>query len=402
MYVCGLARISSRPLVRSSIVEDASRWRPRPDRPCRSASRSSTIQPMLWRVSSYCLPGLPRPTTSFTMRVRTSWTHGERPRDGVRRGLASWYRALGAPALALPPRPPANRCHAPPHGRVSPAVEGTATMAAATGERNDERRHAASVHLAGTRGRTGRNPLSPARRPGAGRGLRHPGTQPGRARRLPGPIVRGNRRRTGGSPGITVLPTPSPAAPVTGWTKLGATALPAVAKLTATRAGQTSVAPSTAFRLSSLTDTPVRELVSRLVVAPALKLEVARVEDNEALLRPSVPLRQAQIYRFRLLRQDGSPEAAWAVQAAWPLHLVTTLPGDSSQASRVTPGSRSPSTSPASGSPTCVTTCPSRRRSAAGGSSTTRPSCTSRTGTWPVRRCTPLPSGAASRCARPG
>ncbi len=134
----------------------------------------------------------------------------------------------------------------------------------------------------------------------------------------------------GGAPGITVLPTPSPTAPAAGWTKLGVTALPAVARLTATQAGQTSVAPSTAFRLRSLTDTPVRELLGRLVVTPALKLSVARVKGNEALLRPSAPLRQEQIYRFQLLRQDGSTEAAWAVQAAWPLHVVTTLPGDDS------------------------------------------------------------------------
>ena len=134
----------------------------------------------------------------------------------------------------------------------------------------------------------------------------------------------------GQSPGITILPTPSPTAPVTGWTRLGTTALPAVASLTATRAGQTSVAPSTSFRLRSLTDTPVRELAGRLVVTPAIQLAVAKVEGRDAVLRPSAPLRQAQIYRFQLLRADGSTEAAWAVQAAWPLHVVTTLPGDSS------------------------------------------------------------------------
>ena len=36
-----------------------------PVQPARSASRSSTIQPTLWRVSSYRLPGLPSPTTIF-------------------------------------------------------------------------------------------------------------------------------------------------------------------------------------------------------------------------------------------------------------------------------------------------------------------------------------------------
>src|SRR6187455_2466884 len=44
----------------------ASRCRPRPDQPARSANRSSTIQPMLWRVCAYCEPGFPSPTTIFT------------------------------------------------------------------------------------------------------------------------------------------------------------------------------------------------------------------------------------------------------------------------------------------------------------------------------------------------
>ncbi len=98
----------------------------------------------------------------------------------------------------------------------------------------------------------------------------------------------------------------------------------------ATRAGETSVALSTAFRLTSLTDTPVRTLADRLVVSPALKLRVAKVEGRDAVLRPAAPLRPAQIYRFELRRADGTAAAAWAVQAAWPLNVAHTLPGDSS------------------------------------------------------------------------
>src|SRR6476646_10289966 len=44
----------------------ASRVRPLPDQPARSAIVSSTIQPTLWRVFAYWSPGLPRPTTIFT------------------------------------------------------------------------------------------------------------------------------------------------------------------------------------------------------------------------------------------------------------------------------------------------------------------------------------------------
>ena len=135
---------------------------------------------------------------------------------------------------------------------------------------------------------------------------------------------------SGASPGVTVLPTNPPTSPTTGWTKLDVPATPVVARLEATRAGEMSVAPSTEFRLRSLTDTPVRALADRLVVSPALKLRVAKVEGRDAVLRPAAPLRQAQIYRFELRRADGSTEAAWAVQAAWPLNVAHTLPGDSS------------------------------------------------------------------------
>ncbi len=135
---------------------------------------------------------------------------------------------------------------------------------------------------------------------------------------------------SGASPGVTVLPTDPPTSPTTGWTKLDVPASPEIARLAATRAGETSVALSTAFRLRSLTDTPVRALADRLVVSPALKLRVAKVEGRDAVLRPAAPLRPAQIYRFELRRADGSTEAAWAVQAAWPLNVAHTLPGDSS------------------------------------------------------------------------
>ena len=130
--------------------------------------------------------------------------------------------------------------------------------------------------------------------------------------------------------GVTPLPTEPPTSPTTGWTKLDLPASPAIARLVATQTGGTSVALSTAFRLTSLTDTPVRTLADRLVVSPALNLRVATVEGPNAVLRPAAPLRQAQIYRFELRRADGTAEAAWAVQAAWPLHVAHTLPGDSS------------------------------------------------------------------------
>ena len=128
------------------------------------------------------------------------------------------------------------------------------------------------------------------------------------------------------TPGITPLPTSSPG--TTGWTRVDLPVLARVATLVATNAGPASVAPSTAFRLTSLAGTPVRQLAKRLVATPALELRVADVSGDTALLRPAAPLRRGQVYRFELLRADGTTEAAWAVQAAWPLRIASTLPGD--------------------------------------------------------------------------
>ena len=63
MNVSGLTSVRSRPVKRPRTTVEASRSRPRPAQPARSASRSSTIQPTLWRVSRYCSPGFPSPTT---------------------------------------------------------------------------------------------------------------------------------------------------------------------------------------------------------------------------------------------------------------------------------------------------------------------------------------------------
>ena len=110
-------------------------------------------------------------------------------------GLGAMVPRSRRRAARSAPRPPAHRCHGRMAGRVSPAVGGTVTMAAATGERNDERRHAASVHSAGSRGRTGR------RDPGAPRAHR-PRRRAARTRASPRP-----------SPGAVSQPTASAASP---------------------------------------------------------------------------------------------------------------------------------------------------------------------------------------------
>ena len=85
----------------------ASRWRPRPAQPARSASRSRTSQPMLWRVPAYCEPGFPSPTTTFNDASADS-TMWPETRPGATRSVA-WAWTGGPSADGTRPRPDAPR-----------------------------------------------------------------------------------------------------------------------------------------------------------------------------------------------------------------------------------------------------------------------------------------------------
>ncbi len=126
--------------------------------------------------------------------------------------------------------------------------------------------------------------------------------------------------------GVSPAPTSEPAA--ASWSPLDVASLPEVATLEATRTGASAVAPDTAFRLTSLDGTSVRTMAAHLVVTPVIKLVVAKAAGDTATLQPSAPLRTGQVYRFELRREDGTTAAAWAVQAAWPLGLASTVPSD--------------------------------------------------------------------------
>ena len=69
-------------------------------------------------------------------------------------------------------------------------------------------------------------------------------------------------------------------------------------------------------------------MAARLSVSPHVELRLAAVDGRTATIRPAAPLRPGAIYHFELRRPDGGPEAAWAVQAAWPLGIDSTVPGD--------------------------------------------------------------------------
>src|SRR4029077_13783120 len=87
--------VRSRPRKRPMATLDASRWRPLPVQPARSAILSMTSHPMLWRVPAYCEPGFPRPTTTFNGPSADSTT-GPDPDTGGPAGMVAATASCGA------------------------------------------------------------------------------------------------------------------------------------------------------------------------------------------------------------------------------------------------------------------------------------------------------------------
>ena len=174
----------------------------RPVQPARSASRSRTSQPMLWRVPAYCDPGFPRPTTTFN-RPSADSTTGPDPAPGgpaamvARRTSSRLGEEPSARGRASrPPRParrgPSRRCGA---CRGSPA--GAARRRATSGRRRSGRRGPSSAWSIARSTETTMSPRC-GRRPG-GSGKRWPCARGVPARRSVAPGCGGNA--SGGSSG---------------------------------------------------------------------------------------------------------------------------------------------------------------------------------------------------------
>src|SRR6476659_6978659 len=88
--------VRSRPRKRPMATLDASRWRPLPVQPARSAILSMTSQPMLWRVPAYCDPGFPRPTTTCN-RPSADSTTGPDPDAGGPAAMVAARASGGLP-----------------------------------------------------------------------------------------------------------------------------------------------------------------------------------------------------------------------------------------------------------------------------------------------------------------
>lgn len=140
----------------------------------------------------------------------------------------------------------------------------------------------------------------------------------------PAPSTAPSRTATAGP---SASASSSPAAQ-TGWSTLDLPPLARVATLEATHPAPEGVALDTAFRLTSLDGRDPRELAAHLVSEPALTLRQRSAGGAAIELQPAAPLAAGTIYRLSLRTTAGQTEAAWAVQAVKPLHVVSSIPGD--------------------------------------------------------------------------
>jgi hypothetical protein len=106
---------------------------------------------------------------------------------------------------------------------------------------------------------------------------------------------------------------------------------PAAATLIATKPDRDRVATTTAFTLTSLGRWSATDLARAVEVVPSIDLNVnAGADDKTATISPIHALDPGRLYRFTVRTPDGTAAGSWAFQAATPLHVVTTVPGDQS------------------------------------------------------------------------
>lgn len=147
-----------------------------------------------------------------------------------------------------------------------------------------------------------------------------------------GPSSSAGRSQAVGSSGATT-PAPSASAsqpPETDWAAVDLPPYAAVADVRADRTDAAGIQPDTTFTLSSLSGSDPRTVAGRLETDPELALAVAAgPTPTSVTLRPAGPLSAGRTYRFTLRAEDGSIAGSWAFQSRAPLHVVNTLPGDS-------------------------------------------------------------------------
>lgn len=118
------------------------------------------------------------------------------------------------------------------------------------------------------------------------------------------------------------------------WAEMDLPPVTVAATLVATKTDRDRVETNTAFMLTSLGKWSAADLARAVVVEPSIDLKVQAGADAAiATIRPSRALYPGRLYRFTVRTPDGALAGSWAFQAASPLNVVTTVPGD--QASNV-------------------------------------------------------------------
>ena len=147
-----------------------------------------------------------------------------------------------------------------------------------------------------------------------------------------GPSTSPGKDQAFGSSAVTDPPASAGASqpPETDWSAVDLPPYVAVADVRADRGDAAGIQLDTTFTLASLTGSDPRTMAARLQTDPELALAVAAgPTPTSVTLHPAGPLAAGRTYRFTLRAEDGSVAGSWAFQSRAPLHVVNTLPGDS-------------------------------------------------------------------------
>ncbi len=148
-----------------------------------------------------------------------------------------------------------------------------------------------------------------------------PGGDPSTPSALPGPA---STDASIGEP--TPLPIDDAGEP---WAALALPEVSTQASLVANRMDRDQVDPTTAFTLTSLGQLAVADLVETVEVDPPIELTIDTAADGaSANLHPRESLEPGRVYRFTIRTPAGAVAGSWAFQAAAPINIVTTIPGD--------------------------------------------------------------------------
>jgi len=131
------------------------------------------------------------------------------------------------------------------------------------------------------------------------------------------------------NPGAASPAGPTPVGETGAWTSIEPATVAPEATLRAARTDTAGVFADTTFILTATGTTPAATLATRLASNPTAPFRVGAGPDARSVtLRPERALAAGQTYRFDLSTPDGATTASWAFQVRGPVHVLSTIPGD--------------------------------------------------------------------------